>query len=159
MSYSVLFVCMGNICRSPAAEGIFQALVNTAGLQDQIQCDSAGTLGYHAGELADSRMRQAASKRGFTLTSRARKVNAADLQSFDLVIAMDLDNYAYLEELQQKIDGSAQLSLMCDYAKHSDRKEVPDPYYGGAKGFETVLDLLEDSCAGLLQKIQEQISL
>lgn len=156
MSTSVLFVCMGNICRSPAAEAIFKARVTEAGLQDRIHCDSAGTLGYHTGELPDPRMRKAGQARGYSLDSRARQVTAADLHAFDRVIAMDEDNLAYLKSLQAKSGGSASLSLMCDYAKDTRTREVPDPYYGGAKGFEHVLDLLEIACSGLLDAIQQR---
>lgn len=156
MSTSVLFVCMGNICRSPAAEAIFKARVAEAGLQNRIRCDSAGTLGYHSGELPDPRMRKAGHARGYSLDSRARQVTAADLHAFDEVIAMDMDNLAYLQSLQEKTGGTASLSLMCDYGDLGPLREVPDPYYGGAKGFEHVLDLLETACSGLLDAIRQR---
>lgn len=157
MATSVLFVCMGNICRSPAAEAIFKARVTEAGLQDRIRCDSAGTLGYHTGELPDPRMRIAGRARGYSLDSRARQVTAADLRSFDEIIAMDEDNLRYLQSLQAKSGGTASLSLMCDYGQDPQTREVPDPYYGGDSGFEHVLDLLETTCSGLLDSIRQRL--
>lgn len=148
---SVLFVCMGNICRSPAAEGVFRKLVADAGRSDEFEIDSAGTIGYHAGERADSRMRAAASGRGYSLDSRARRVEYSDFDEFDLVVAMDNANF---RELAQMENGQgAQLVRMCDYCTRHDHREVPDPYYGGPSGFETVLDILEDACANLLEQL------
>lgn len=150
----ILFVCMGNICRSPAAEGIFKAKLNQAGLEASVSCDSAGTLGYHSGERADARMRAAASRRGYDLESRARRVSAGDFDAFDLIIAMDRENLEGLESLASKNPGKARLQLMCEYARHHGDTEVPDPYYGGDRGFEHVLDLLEDACDGLLETLK-----
>jgi protein-tyrosine phosphatase len=151
---SVLFVCMGNICRSPSAEAVFQAMIDEQDLGDQISCDSAGTIGFHAGQPADRRMRAAAEKRGYDLKSIARQVRPDDFASFDHIIAMDLDNLEGLRSIGHGMEGKAKLSLMCDYARKHDLREVPDPYYGGRQGFELVLDLLEDACAGLLDELK-----
>ena len=147
---------MGNICRSPAAEGIFHQLVEEAGLSAQISCDSAGTIGYHSGGRADSRMRAAAAGRGYSLDSISRQVRAADFNEFDHIIAMDHENMAVLQQLAGIHPGKARLSMMCDYATRHREEEVPDPYYGGDRGFERVLDILEDACAGLLDKLSAQ---
>ena len=144
---------MGNICRSPAAEGIFRQLVEQAGQSGQIQCDSAGTIGYHSGNPADRRMRAAASGRGYSLDSTSRQVRPADFSEFDHIIAMDHENMSVLQQLAGNHPGKARLSMMCDYATRHDEREVPDPYYGGNKGFERVLDILEDACAGLLASL------
>lgn len=149
----VLFVCMGNICRSPAAEGVFTKMVEDAGLVSEFEIDSAGTIGYHAGELADSRMRAAAAGRGYDLQSRARRVEAADFQRFDLIVAMDNENFADLDAIGR--GEGAGLVRMCDYCTRHDVTEVPDPYYGGPDGFERVLDILEDACGNLLARISE----
>jgi protein-tyrosine phosphatase len=146
---------MGNICRSPAAEGIFIAKANQAGLNGGIECDSAGTIGYHSGERADARMRAAASRRGYQLESRSRRVQPSDFEDFDHIIAMDRDNLGELEVLARRHPGKARLSLMCEYARGHDDEEVPDPYYGGEQGFEHVLDLLEDACDGLLGELRK----
>ena len=151
----ILFVCMGNICRSPAAEGIFQAKARAAGMDGTLFCDSAGTIGYHSGERADARMRAAAAGRGYDLASRARRVQPSDFDAFDLILAMDHVNLRDLEAMALKHPGKAQLGLMCRYATHHDDTEVPDPYYGGEQGFEHVLDLLEDACGGLLEEIRK----
>jgi len=152
---SVLFVCMGNICRSPSAEAVFKKLVRESGLKDRFHCESAGTIGFHAGQPADRRMRTAAEKRGYNLDSLSRQVLPDDFENFDHIIAMDLENLEGLESIGRNTDGKAKVSLMCEYAKdHSDR-EVPDPYYGGRQGFEHVLDLLEDACGGLLDQLKE----
>jgi protein-tyrosine phosphatase len=146
---------MGNICRSPSAEAVFKKLVEENGLTGTIECDSAGTIGMHAGQPADQRMQSAARNRGYQLNSLARQVRAEDFDQFDHIIAMDVDNLEGLSSIQGGRTGKARISLMCDYANdHSDR-EVPDPYYGGRQGFEHVLDLLEDACRGLLETIRK----
>ena len=155
---SVLFVCMGNICRSPSAEAVFRSLVEEQGLGHSISCDSAGTIGFHAGQPADRRMRQAAEKRGYRLERISRQVTPADLEQFDHIIAMDMENLEGLRPFNRNGNGKARVSLMCEYAREHNLKEVPDPYYGGNQGFELVLDLLEDACAGLLDELQKEIS-
>ncbi len=157
-TFSVLFVCMGNICRSPAGEGVFRALVEDAGLDDQIRIDSAGTLGYHAGEPADSRMRQSAQNRGYALTSRARQIMAADLDEFDLILTMDEDNYHNVLALADNDAQRDRVKSFCDFCVDHDNRSVPDPYYGGADGFETVLDLLEDGCRGVLAEVEAHLA-
>ncbi len=153
----VLFVCLGNICRSPAAEGVFLHLVEQRGLNDRFVVDSAGTGGWHVGRRADERMRAAAARRGIELTSRARQIDLADLHSFDHILTMDQDNLAAVQALAREAGNSAaqaQIAAMTDYCRrHSNAREVPDPYYGGPQGFEHVLDLLEDACDGLLQTL------
>lgn len=142
---------MGNICRSPTAEGIFRKFVTEAGRDDQFQIDSAGTLGYHTGEPADRRMRLAASARGYELDSRARQINANDFDEFDWIVIMDEDNF---REVDQINPGSrARVVRMCDYCEKHSETEVPDPYYGGEAGFQKVIDILEDACANFLRKI------
>lgn len=147
---------MGNICRSPSAEAVFLAKVKAAGLSDEITCDSAGTLGYHSGARADSRMRAAAAGRGYSLDSIARQVRPEDFDRFDYIIAMDRDNRDHLEAMQSRTGGKARLRMMCDFGEEHGALEVPDPYYGGQNGFERVLDILEDACEGLLREIRGQ---
>ncbi len=152
--FRVLFVCMGNICRSPTAEGIFRKVVEKAQLSERIEADSAGTLDYHRGHPPDPRAMQAASRRGVDLSElRARQVRKEDFERFDLIIAMDLENRRYLEDLAPA-SHLARLHLLLDFADASEG-EVPDPYYGGESGFETVLDLIEDGSEGLLRHIRE----
>lgn len=149
----VLFVCMGNICRSPTAEGVFRRLVEDAGLTREIKIDSAGTHSYHVGSKPDARAQDAAGKRGFDLSRlRARKVSPKDYREFDYILAMDRNNQADMladcpDEYREKVQ------LFLDYAVHYSEKEVPDPYYGGRKGFEFVLDLVEDAARQLLDQI------
>lgn len=151
---SVLFVCMGNICRSPTAEGVFKHMVEEKKLTHKIITDSAGTHAYHTGEPPDRRAQEAAERRGYSLAGlRARRVAAADFANFDFVIAMDQPNLVTLRERQED-DARAQLRLFLDFAESSER-EVPDPYYGGAGGFERVLDLVEDASQGLLAHIRK----
>lgn len=151
----VLFVCMGNICRSPAAEGVFRKLVESEKLENFIVIDSAGTIGYHIGELPDSRMRKHAKQRGYELTSRARQFNPAiDFNNFDYIVTMDDDNFSNITSLDNKVIYKNKIYRMCDFSSDKTIKEVPDPYYGGSDGFELVLDILEDSTKNLLKKIK-----
>lgn len=152
---SILFVCMGNICRSPIAEGVFRKLVADAGLSDAIDIDSAGTHGYHIGKMADSRARAAAKRRGYALDAiRARQIASDDFERFDYVLAMDRDNLALLRE-QASPAFHSRISLFLQFASGRDG-EVPDPYYGGAAGFEKVLDLVEDASRDLLRILSPQ---
>lgn len=150
---NILFVCMGNICRSPSGEAVMNAVIKKYGLADKIQCDSAGTIAYHEGEPADSRMKHHARMRGYSLTSIARKFRYEDFEKFDYIIAMDKENYADLLEMDRERKYFDKISMMMSFGKNSDEDEVPDPYYGGPAGFEKVLDLLEDACKGLLEEI------
>mgnify|MGYP002816463921 CR=1 FL=1 len=156
MTQKLLFVCLGNICRSPAAEGVFLHLVEERGLSDQFVVDSAGTGGWHVGNPADRRMQAAANRRGIKLPSRARQISVDDLSSFDLVLTMDNDNLAAVRSLASEAGGRATATIqpMLNYAERFSETEVPDPYYGGEQGFEHVLDLLEDACAGLLNRLR-----
>ncbi len=151
---NILFVCMGNICRSPMAHGVFQNLVEKHSLQEVIGVDSAGTYAYHTGEPPDSRARAVAAQRGYSLEHlRARKVRAQDFMAFDLILAMDHQNHEDLLAHCPKTRKD-KVRLLLDFARRTEREEVPDPYYGGLNGFETVLDLIEDACSGLLEHIQ-----
>lgn len=152
----VLFVCWGNICRSPSAEAVMNAYIEKAGLNDKIECDSAGTISYHNGEPADSRMQSHAIKRGYQLTSISRQVVPRDFDEFDYIIGMDNSNISNMEPFMLKAEDALRVSKMTDYCSLPNPGKVPDPYYGGAEGFEKVLDLLEDACNGLLQKIKEE---
>ena len=152
----VLFVCMGNICRSPAAEGVFLHLLAEAGLAHCFRVDSAGTGGWHVGHRADRRMIAAAERRGIHLPSRARQIEAADLQRFDHILTMDADNLAAVRRLERQAPGGARISPLIDHCRQLRSPEVPDPYYGGEDGFERVLDLLEDACAGLLDNLLQE---
>jgi protein-tyrosine phosphatase len=152
-AFQVLFVCLGNICRSPAAEGVMQHLVDEAGLSATIRIDSAGTESWHHGKLPDARMREAGKARGYTLQSRARQVKRDDLVNFDLILAMDADNLRNLRALDPEGLHATKIRAFCDYCTDHDEKEVPDPYYGGPEGFEKVLNLLEDGCANVLRQI------
>lgn len=152
----VLFVCLGNICRSPTADGIFQNLVASAGLAKRISVDSAGTAGWHQGRAPDPRTVAAASRRGFDLSSlRARQVKAADFDEFDYILAMDEENLADLALLRPH-DFSGHLGLFLEFSQQQAYSAVPDPYHGGAEGFELVLDLIEEASRGLLQTIRTQ---
>lgn len=155
----MLFVCMGNICRSPTAQGVFEALVRREGLEQRILIDSAGTHAYHVGEPPDLRAQQAAQRRGVDLSvQRARKVRAEDFFDFDYVLAMDRDNYEILRDLCHP-DHEDRLRLFLEFAPHLGERDVPDPYYGGAQGFERVLDLIEAASAGLLAEMRTRYRL
>lgn len=152
----ILFVCMGNICRSPTAEAVFRARVEAAGLGDRIHIDSAGTHDYHIGEAPDPRTRQAAQQRGYDMSAlRGRQVGSDDFQRFDYVLAMDGSNLAILERLRPR-DAQSHLGLFLAFARSHAEREVPDPYYGGAGGFERVLDMVEDAAEGLLAHLRER---
>lgn len=152
MKKSILFVCMGNICRSPSAEAVMTEYVKKTGLEAKIKCDSAGTIGYHAGEQADKRMQKHALKRGYNLTSISRQLRSSDFNDFNYIIGMDDENMHDMKAFMPKTF-KAKLSKMTDFCKGTNPGYVPDPYYGGAEGFEQVLDLLEDACSGLLSDI------
>jgi len=154
--FGVLFVCTGNICRSPTAEAIFQKLAADAGIAESVTADSAGTHGYHVGEPPDPRAQEAAAKRGYDLSAlRARRFEQADFQRFDLILAMDRDHYSILSNMARH-SGGHKLKLMMSYARRFADEEVPDPYYGGPQGFERVLDMLEDAARGLLESLRKR---
>ncbi len=153
---SVLFVCMGNICRSPTAEGIFRHLVSEKKLTDMFITDSAGTHAYHVGEPPDHRAQETAEARGIDLSDlKGRKVTVSDFDKFDYVLAMDKDNYAILDEMCPS-EKKEQLRLFLDFADDLSFDEVPDPYYGGTQGFEKVFDMLEQASLGLILHIQKK---
>jgi len=148
---SILFVCMGNICRSPAAEGIFRKLVSDSGRSQEFEIDSAGTGGWHIGHSADSRMQAAAASRGYALESIARQIGHDDFHRFDWIITMDDRNFRQVSAMNP--GARAKVVRMCEYCDRHDETEVPDPYYGGEAGFYKVIDILEDACANLLQSL------
>jgi protein-tyrosine phosphatase len=153
--FSVLFVCTGNICRSPSAAGVFLKHVREAGLEDRARVESAGTHGYHVGEPADRRSIIAAHRRGYDLSlHRARRVERADFHHFDLVLALDKGHRSHLARLAKPSEGHKLRMLMEFARRHADVLEVPDPYYGGPEGFEQVLDMLEDASQGLLEAVR-----
>ena len=150
----ILFVCTGNICRSPTAEGVVKIIIKNNGMDSLIKVDSAGTHGYHIGEPPDPRTCEAALRRGIDLSGyRARKVVPEDFQRFDLLLAMDRDNLALLQR-GARPEYQAKLGLFMNYASRFDAEEVPDPYYGGERGFELVLDMSEDAGQGLIRALQ-----
>jgi protein-tyrosine phosphatase len=152
----VLFVCMGNICRSPTAHGVFRALVENEGLSQAIEIDSAGTHAYHVGSAPDRRAQATAQERGIDISDLvARRVEPDDFDLFDFVVAMDQDNYMSLSEIcpDQHVD---KIYMFMDFADHMRTREVPDPYYGGASGFDRVFDLVEAASEGLLQEIRQR---
>ncbi|MFE1747505.1 low molecular weight protein-tyrosine-phosphatase [Coleofasciculus sp. H7-2] len=153
MSYKLLFVCLGNICRSPAAENIMNHLIEQANLEERIVCDSAGTAGYHIGRSPDRRMTVAAGHTGIKLQGRARQFQKSDFEDFDLIVAMDRENYRDILSLDPSGKYRDKVRLMCDFCTRHTATEVPDPYYGGPEGFNQVIDLLLDACEGLLQHV------
>ena len=143
-------MCLGNICRSSAAEGVFRQLVERAGLEKSIMCDSAGLIDYHEGELPDERMRRHALRRGIRLTHRSRPVVRGDFDQFDIIVCMDGDNVSRMRRRGFPLN---KVRMMADYLSHHDDTIIADPYYSGDAAFEHVLDLLEDACAGLLERV------
>ena len=148
----ILFVCLGNICRSPAAQAIMQSTIDSKGQSGDFELDSAGLYGGHAGELPDDRMRIHARRRGYELTHRSRPVKASDFDYFDLIVAMDDSNYSRLINLAPTPEDEKKIVRMIDFVKNFPQYDhVPDPYYQGSEGFELVLDMLEDGCRNLLE--------
>jgi len=150
---------MGNICRSPAAEGTFRHLLKQEGLDQRIECDSAGTIDFHTGSPPDPRMRSAARERGIHVGGAARQIALEDFAAFDLVLCMDDDNLEHVEQLAGGRKHRARIRLFCEFVADSDAREVPDPYHGGADGFDEVMDLIEDGCANLLEYVRKRIGL
>jgi len=155
MVKKILFVCLGNICRSPAAEGIFKKKIKDRELENLFVVDSAGTGGWHVGNLADRRMREVALSRGIELTSRSRKIDYNDLYEFDHILVMDKDNLNAVKSLikDNTYPINSKIKLILSYSKKSQLDEVPDPYYGGQNGFENVLDLLDDAIDELIDSL------
>ncbi len=151
---SILFVCLGNICRSPMAEAIMQKRVEEEGVKNLFHIDSAGLISYHEGEGADPRMKSHAFRHGYRLTHISRPVRPSDFDDFDLIIGMDDSNYDKLRRLAPTLEAEAKVQRMTDYCTQHVIDHVPDPYYGGAQGFENVIEILEDACAGLLTSLQ-----
>lgn len=152
--YSILFVCMGNICRSPTAHGVFLQKVKDRGLAHQIQVDSAGTHNYHPGNPPDERSQAHAVKRGYDLSAlRARQISGSDFERHDLILAMDWDNLALIQE-ECPAEHLGKVRRLTEFCLKHDSPVVPDPYYGGKDGFEHVLDLVEDACEGLVQYVE-----
>ena len=157
--YSILFVCLGNICRSPAAEGIIKKMIRDDGLESLYRVDSAGIGGWHVGELPDSRMRRHCAAHGYRLDSRARQFADSDFGDFDLIVTMDAENYANISRRAPQDGCRAEIVRMADFlASHPGQHTIPDPYYGGDNGFELVVELLEDACRNLLDRINEKLT-
>jgi protein-tyrosine phosphatase len=157
----VLFVCLGNICRSPTAEGVMRKLVREAGLEDRIEIDSAGTGGWHIGASPDERSTAAARARGIALSGAARSVTGADFDDWDLLVAMDRDNERELLYRAPDDEARAKVRLLRSFDPESVARgelEVPDPYYGGDRGFEDVLDIFDAGCRGLLEELRAQVA-
>ena len=153
-TYSVLFVCMGNICRSPTAHGVFRHKIRQQGLSDTVAVDSAGTHNYHPNSPPDERSQAHAAKRGYNLSDlRARQIQAADFERHDLILVMDLDNLDMVQEQCSQIHRH-KVRRLTEFCLRNDSQVVPDPYYGGDNGFEQVLDLIEDACDGLIQHVR-----
>jgi len=157
MVQKILFVCLGNICRSPAAEGVFKQKIKDRDLEKLFLVDSAGTGGWHVGNLADPRMRETALSRGIELTSRSRKIEESDLYEFDHILVMDNDNLDAVKSLikDHKNPINSKIKLILSYSKSSQYEEVPDPYYGGQNGFDKVIDLLDDAIDGLIDSLMD----
>jgi protein-tyrosine phosphatase len=149
---------MGNICRSPAAEGIFAQKVRALKLDHQIEWDSAGTIGFHSGARADGRMRATAGQRGYSLDSLSRQIRVEDLRTFDRILTMDNANYNDVVSLDRTGEYRSKIIPICRYCTRFQETEIPDPYYGGNQGFNHVMDLLEDACDGLIHDIRSELN-
>ena len=155
MPTRLLFVCLGNICRSPSAENIMNHLIEQQALGAQVTCDSAGTASYHVGSAPDRRMNTAAQKQGIALGGSARQFTAADFEDFDLILAMDRSNYRDILQLDANNRYANKVKMMCDFCQHHEDEEVPDPYYGGEAGFDYVIGLLTDACENHLADVSK----
>ena len=156
MPVRVLFVCMGNICRSPAAEIVFRKLVADADRLADFEIDSAGTIGFHTGNPPDPRMAETLRRRGYPVAGRSRQIKPADLQRFDLILCADRENLTDVRDLDFEKNYREKIRLLTDFCRRHEATKVPDPYYGGPEGFEHVADLVEDACAGLLDHLTEK---
>jgi protein-tyrosine phosphatase len=155
---SIIFVCMGNICRSPAAEGILKSMVEKEKLSDRVEIDSAGTIDYHAGESPDKRMKFHAASRDYFLKSKARQFDPkTDFERFDYIITMDNEILKEIRKLDKGKKYQDKIHTMVEFSRHIKADEVPDPYLGGPEGFEKVLDILVDACRGLLHRIKDEL--
>jgi len=153
--HRILFLCMGNICRSPAAHCAFQHMVDQAGLTDQFEIESAGTIGFHSGNPPDRRMQEVMRARGIPTIGRSKQLDSFDMEHYDLILAMDKDNLEGALSIARGDDQRTKVELFCDYCTEHSEKEVPDPYYGGDRGFDQVMDLIEDGCRGLLSALSK----
>jgi protein-tyrosine phosphatase len=151
--FRVLFVCMGNICRSPAAEIVCKKMLAESDLAGRMEVDSAGTIGYHAGNGPDPRMAATLKARGYPIFGKARQITPQDLDNFDLILVADEENLADVRRLDRDGSRTAKIKLLVEYCESHDSARVPDPYYGGQRGFEEVADLVEDACGGLLRNL------
>jgi protein-tyrosine phosphatase len=157
-AFRVLFVCTGNICRSPTAEGVFLAKAHDAGLDAHVKADSVGTHGFHAGECPDARSIRAAKKRGYEIAEqRARQITKDDFNNFDLILAMDWDNHALLHQMSAR-QYHHKIKLLMSFATEHESAVVPDPYYGGPDGFEMVLDYVEDAATNLVEFVRRRLA-
>ena len=155
MKQRILFVCLGNICRSPAADAIFHKMTSERGLASQFEIDSAGTSAAHAGELPDPRMRRAGAERGYEMKHLSRQFRRDDYDRFDMIVVMDDTNYERVCRLAPDRESLGKVRRMADFCRKFDIRSVPDPYYNGDEGFRRVLDILEDGCLGLLAEVTE----
>ena len=152
MKERILFVCLGNICRSPAAEGVLRKMAEELGLSERLDIDSCGMGGWHTGQLPDHRMRRCGALHGYRFDHRARQIEAADFDRFDRLLAMDADNYRGLMRLARTPGQKQKVEMLADYmSEHPGQVQIPDPYYGDASDFELALELIEDACRGLLR--------
>lgn len=156
MTTRILFVCLGNICRSPLAESVFRHLARERGVEDRFEIDSAGTSGYHIGDPPDARSVATARERGIVVEGRSRQLTREDLERFDLIIAMDAENRREIDRLRRAVGGGGRVHLLREWDPEADADGVPDPYYGGGSGFARVHDIVERSCAALLEELLEE---
>jgi protein-tyrosine phosphatase len=154
--FHILFVCLGNICRSPAAEIIFRQQAAEAGRLEEFHIDSAGTIGFHQGSPPDPRMSDALTRQGFIITGRSRRIGADDLETFDLIVTMDESNMRDVQELDPEGKFHGKIRALVSFCRNHDEHRVPDPYYGGQRGFDHVIELLKDGCGGILAEIPER---